>query len=120
MKWVWVFVTVIGGTVGDLMNAKGMVTHGEIQDLGPRGLARIVHHMVTHRLVLLGILADAVSFVGLLVLLATTDLAFAVPVTAISNIIKTALARWYLGENVTWRRWAGTVLVAIGIIMISI
>lgn len=120
MKWFWVFVTVVGGTFGDLLNAKGMAMHGEIEDLGPGGLMRVVRYIATHRLVLLGILADAFSFVGLLALLATTDLAFAVPVTAISNIIKTALARWYLGEHVTWRRWAGAVLVAVGIIMISI
>jgi drug/metabolite transporter (DMT)-like permease len=76
--------------------------------------------MATHRLVLAGIGADAISFIGMLALLATTDLAFAVPVTALSNILKTALARWYLREQVSWRRWAGAVLVGIGIILISI
>lgn len=120
MKWIWVFITVIGGTFGDLLNAKGMASHGEIEDLGPHGLMRVIRYISTHTLVLFGILANAFSFIGLLALLATTDLAFAVPVTAISNIIKTALARWYLGEEVTWRRWAGAILVAIGIVMISI
>jgi drug/metabolite transporter (DMT)-like permease len=120
MKWIWVLVTVVGGTFGDLLSAKGMTYHGEIVDFGPGGLKRIIVHIATHRLVLLGILGDAVSFIGLLALLSTTDLAFAVPVTAISTIIKTGLARWYLGEDVTVRRWVGTVLVAAGIVMISL
>jgi drug/metabolite transporter (DMT)-like permease len=120
VKWVWVFVTVIAGTFGDLLNAKGMAIHGDIEDLGPRGLARILRYIATQRLVLSGIAADAISFIGLLALLTTTDLAFAVPVTAMSNILKTALARWYLGEHVTWRRWAGAILVAIGIVLISV
>jgi drug/metabolite transporter (DMT)-like permease len=120
VKWLWVFITVVAGALGDLLNAKGMAVHGEIKDLGPRSLVRTIRYIATHRLVLSGIGADAVSFVGLLVLLATTDLAFAVPVTAISNILKTALARWYLGERVTWRRWAGAILVGAGIILISV
>lgn len=120
MSWVWVLVTVIGGTVGDLLNAKGMVVHGEIQDFGPRGLAKIVRHIFTERLVILGMTADAISFIGLLALLATTDLAFAVPVTALSTIVKTALARWYLGEDVSARRWGGAILVAVGIVLIAI
>lgn len=120
MKWVWVFVTVVGGTFGDLLNAKGMTMYGDIEDFGPRSLARIVSYIATHPLVLGGILGDAVSYIGLLALLATTDLAFAVPVTALSTVLKTALARWYLGEDVNWRRWTGAVLVAAGIVMISL
>ena len=120
MKWLWVFVTVAGGTIGDLLNAKGMAERGEIEDLGPRSLGRVIRYIATHRLVLAGIGCDAVSFGGLLALLSTTDLAFAVPVTALSNVLKTALAQWYLNEHVTWRRWAGAILVAIGIVLISV
>lgn len=120
MRWFWVFVTVIAGTFGDLLDARGMAVHGEIEDLGPRGLGRTLRYIATHRLVLSGMGANAIAFVGMLALLATTDLAFAVPVTALSNILKTALAHWYLGEHVTRRRWAGTILVGIGIILISL
>ena len=120
MRWVWVMVTVLGGTFGDLMTAKGMAMHGEIEDMGPQGLARIVRYMATHKLVLGGMGAEAISFLGMMALLATTDIAFAVPVTAMSNVLKTALAHWYLGERVTWKRWAGAILVGVGIILISI
>lgn len=120
MRWFWVFLTVIGGIAGDLLNAKGMARRGEVEDLGPRGLARVVHYIATNPLVLSGMAFDAVSFVALLALLSTTTLSFAVPVTALSTIFKTALARWYLNEDVTWRRWAGAVLVAAGIVLISI
>lgn len=120
MRWAWVFVTVVAGTFGDLMNAKGMAERREIEDLGLRGLGRVLRYIATHRLVMSGMACDAISFAGLLALLATTDLAFAVPVTALSNISKTALAQWYLRERVSWRRWAGAILVAIGIVLISI
>ena len=120
MRWLWVFVTVIGGIAGDLLNARGMARGGEIQNVGPRGLASVVRYIATNPLVLSGIACDAVSFGALLALLSTTTLSFAVPVTALSTIFKTALAQWCLNERVTWRRWAGAVLVAAGIVLISI
>jgi len=120
VRWLWVLLTVLGGIAGDLLNAKGMASRGEIQDLGPRGLVRVVHYIATNRLVVSGIACDAVSFAALLALLSITKLSFAVPVTALSTIFKTALAQWYLNERVTGRRWAGAVLVAAGIVLISI
>ena len=32
MKWTWLLITISAGTFGDLMTAKGMVAHGEIED----------------------------------------------------------------------------------------
>lgn len=120
MKWVWVMVTVIGSTFGDLLSARGMTEHGEIVDLGPNGLARTVQYMATHPMILGGIICNAVSFGGFLALLSTSELSFAVPATALSYLLKTALAHTLLGERVSWRRWAGAVLVAIGVALISL
>lgn len=120
MKWMWVLITVLASTVGDLISAKGMVQHGEIRDMGPRGLARIVRYMATHKLVVGGIGSNAISFGAFLGLLSVSNLSFAVPVTALSYVLKTFLARVYLKECVTWRRWAGAILVTIGVILISL
>jgi uncharacterized membrane protein len=69
--------------------------------------------------VLAGIGSNAVSFIGFLALLSVAPLSFAVPATALSYVLKTALAQVYLREVVTRKRWIGTMLVAIGIILIS-
>jgi drug/metabolite transporter (DMT)-like permease len=120
MKWLWVFITVAASTVGDLISAKGMVQHGEIQDMSPRGFASMVRYMATQKLVVGGIASNAISFGAFLGLLSMTNLSFAVPVTALSYVVKTFLARIYLGECVTWRRWTGAILVTIGVILISL
>jgi drug/metabolite transporter (DMT)-like permease len=120
VKWVWVAVVAISGTIGDVLCARGMALHGELDDLRPTGIARILRYMVTHRVVLAGIAGDAISFFAFLALLSMTPLDFAVPATALSYIFKTALARCYLRERVTWKRWTGAVLVAIGIVLISL
>ena len=120
MKWCWVAVTVISGTIGDVLCARGMALHGEADDFRPSGIARILRYIVTHRIVLAGIAGDAISFFSFLALLSITELNFAVPATALSYVFKTALAKRYLREHVTISRWAGALLVAFGIVLISL
>lgn len=120
MRWVWVAVTVISSTLGDLLSAKGMAMRGELEDVGPRGIAHILGYILSHPLVLLGIASNAVAFFSFIALLSMTDLSFAVPATALSYLLKVVLAKWYLGERVTWHRWAGAALVMIGTVLISL
>lgn len=120
MRWAWVFVTVIAGTAGDLLSAKGMTLHGEIEDFGPMGMAHVLRYIVTHKLVVTGIVCNAISFLSFVALLSTAELSFAVPATALSYIFKTVLARWYLKEEIQWQRWAGILLITCGVVLISI
>ena len=62
----------------------------------------------------------AVSFFALMALLSTSALSFAMPITASSYILETALAKYVLREHVDWRRWVGASLVAIGVALLSI
>ena len=120
MRWVWLVITVVSGTAGDLASAKGMVAHGEIEHFGARRVARLLRYIATHRLILAGIALNAVSFISFMGLLSTAELSFAVPATGVSYILKTALAEWYLGEHVTPRRWIGAACVALGVLLIAL
>ncbi|MGC1869579.1 MAG: DMT family transporter [Acidobacteriaceae bacterium] len=120
MRWIWVFVTVAAGTAGDLLSAAGMTQHGEIEDFGPRGIVRVLRYIATHKLVVGGIVCNAISFGSFLALLSTAELSFAVPATALSYIFKTILARLYLKERIDWRRWAGIILITVGVVLISV
>jgi uncharacterized membrane protein len=119
MRWVWVAVSVISGTAGDLLCAKGMAIYGEIEDFRARSIAHILRYMTTHPVVLAGIATNALSFFSFIALLSVAELNFAVPATALSYILKTVLAATYLGERVLAHRWVGTILVMVGIILIS-
>ena len=118
MSWIFVLATVVFGTAGDVLSAKAMAMGGEIDDFSPRGIGRIIRYIFSHRLLIMGVACNAVSFFTFLALLSVAELSFAVPATALSYIFKTVLARIYLGEYVTWRRWAGAVLVGIGVILL--
>lgn len=120
MKWIFLFACVLSSTLGDTLSAKGMAADEEIEGPILRGLAHVPRYIVTHRMVLGGIAGNAVSFFSFLALLSVASLSFAVPATAIGYILKTAVAEFYLQEDVGWRRWTGVVLVAVGIYLLTI
>ncbi|HEX4230163.1 MAG TPA: EamA family transporter [Bryobacteraceae bacterium] len=120
MKWMWVCVVVIASTFGDVSNAKGMAERGEIDDFHPSTLVRVLRYIVTQRNVLLGIAGNAISYLALLALLSMAPLSFAVPATALSYVLETVIAKWYLHEAVTVKRWLGVLLVVSGIVFIAV
>jgi drug/metabolite transporter (DMT)-like permease len=115
-----VALVVIPGTIGDLLNSAGMKRHGEITDWSPRGLLRLGFDLVQNPYIMIGIPAMALSFFALMSLLSASNLSIAVPLTASSYVLETALAKYILKEEVDWHRWAGAALVAVGVFLLSI
>jgi drug/metabolite transporter (DMT)-like permease len=115
-----VVLVVIPGTIGDLMNSAGMKRQGEITDWSLRGLLRVAGNLLRNFYIVAGIPAMAVSFFALMALLSTSALSFAIPITASSYIVETALAKYVLHERVGWHRWAGATLVAIGVTLLAL
>ena len=113
-------LVVIPGTIGDVLNSAGMKRQGELSDWTAGGLLRFCIDVLHNPYVLIGLPAMAISFFALMALLSTTALSFAIPATASSYILETALARYVLKEKVTWHRWAGILLVAIGITLLAV
>ncbi|PYV84128.1 MAG: hypothetical protein DMG93_06100 [Acidobacteria bacterium] len=119
MKWLLVGIIALCNTIGDVLNTAGMKRQGEVEDLRPGAVAGMVKKIIRNPLVLGGFAALAVSFFALLSLLSITTVSFAVPATAISYLLETLLAKYVLGEDVRWRRWAAATLVACGVFMLS-
>jgi drug/metabolite transporter (DMT)-like permease len=62
----------------------------------------------------------AVSFFAYLGLLTIAELSFAVPVTAVTYVLETILAKYILKEHVNRLRWAGASLVICGVALVSL
>jgi uncharacterized membrane protein len=97
-----------------------MSNHGEISDFTATGLAGVTARLARDLLMLMGIMAQAVSFFSFAALLGVAELSFAVPATALGNVAKTLFARLFLNEHVCWRRWAGALLVSICVYLVSL
>jgi drug/metabolite transporter (DMT)-like permease len=113
VRWLLVAAIVGSTTAGDLLQSFEMKQHKQST------IAQTVGFL--HRpLLLLSILCMAVSFFAFLALLKIADLSFAVPATAATVVVETLLARVVLKERVDGRRWAGAVLVAVGVALLAV
>lgn len=53
-------------------------------------------------------------------LLSWADLSYVLPVTAFGYVLNALLGRLFLGEQVTPARWAGTLLIMAGVILVGL
>jgi drug/metabolite transporter (DMT)-like permease len=119
MKWLLIALIVIPGTIGDLLNTLGMRSNGEVCDFRPSAILRLIACLARNPYIAAGVLAMAVSFFALMALLSIANLSFAVPATASSYILETAVAKYILKEQIGWRRWAGASLVGCGVLLMA-
>jgi len=120
MRWLLVAIVVFGNAFGDVLTTMGMKRHGEIEDLRPRHMVGVAFSVARNGHVLAGVASLAVSFFALLALLSITNVSFAIPATALGYLLETVLAKYLLKETVRGRRWAGAILVAVGVLLISL
>lgn len=113
-------LVVLGGSAGDVFITKGMKQLGEISTLNVRRLLDIFGRAITNRFVLIGVLFMAVSYFSFLGALRVADLSLVLPATSVSFVITTIGARLFLKETISVMRWAGILLVCIGVALISI
>ena len=53
-------------------------------------------------------------------LLSWADLSYVLPVTAFGYVLNAVLGRVFLGEQVTPARWAGTLLIMAGVVLVGL
>jgi drug/metabolite transporter (DMT)-like permease len=120
MKWLLVALMTGSTTVGEVLQAMGMRRHGEICDFHPGALRRAGAMVARNGFVIGSVVAMAVSFFAFMKLLSFTNLSFAVPVSAVTYVLETVLAKYVLKEHVNWLRWAGASLVVCGVALVSL
>jgi drug/metabolite transporter (DMT)-like permease len=120
MTALMIALVVLGGSIGDVFITKGMKQVGEIATLNARELMRITGRTLTNKWFLVGLFFMALSFFSFLAVLSWADLSLVLPATSISFVITTIGAKLYLQEKISPVRWAGIVLVCIGVALISL
>jgi len=120
MKWILVALMVGATTAGEVLQAAGMRRHGEIRDFRPGAIGLALTVLARNRFVIGSVAAMAISFFAFMKLLSMTDLSFAVPVSAVTYVMETVLAKYILKERVNGLRWVGAALVICGVTLISL
>ncbi|NJD91578.1 MAG: hypothetical protein FIA91_08705 [Geobacter sp.] len=110
---------VTAGTVGDLLLSKGMKELGDISTMNARSMLSVAGQAFTSPKILSGTFMLAVFFVLWITVLSWEDLSVALPMQALNYVIVAFLSQYLLGEIVSPLRWAGTLLICIGVFMIT-
>jgi drug/metabolite transporter (DMT)-like permease len=118
MIWLLLAVMVTGTVLGDVLQSHEMKRSGA-HEPNARGLVALVQHIGTRGPLILAIAAMATSFFAFMALLQRAPMSFAVPASAATFVVETILARFFLREAVGRRRWAGTLLVAAGVLLLA-
>jgi drug/metabolite transporter (DMT)-like permease len=118
VKWLLVGLVVVTTVASDLLQSHEMKVAGP-QSGSARGLVSIVGRIAQRKWLILAIGLMAISFFAFLALVQKADMSFAVPASAGSFILETALAKVLLNEDVGKLRTAGAMLVFLGILMVA-
>ena len=113
-------ILILSGALGDVYLAKGMKQVGEIRTLRLRELILLGRKMVSNVAFLMGLLYMIAGFLTFLAVLSWADLSFIIPATSLNFVLATLGAKWILQEHISRLRWFGTVLVGLGVALISL
>ncbi len=126
MKTAVVLITaIVAQAFGDVCLTKGMKA---ITSLEPGGagfwelLSQVSHialQAIQSPMVWVGTLLLIVFFVLFSAALSWADLSFVLPATAFGYVLNVAAGNYFLSESVSNRRWAGAVIITLGVLFVS-
>lgn len=117
--FIVMLLAVSAGTVGDILLAKGMKELGDISAMNLRGIINVVFQAITTPKLILGVVMLSIFFFLWLAVLSWEDLSVALPMQALNFVLVAFLSQYFLHETVTPMRWGGTVMVCIGVMLIT-
>jgi uncharacterized membrane protein len=110
-KYLVLILVMICGACGDVCLSRGMKSTGGIS---PTSLTDLFAAL-TNPWVIAGILLLIGFMSAYLTALSWADLTFVLPATAVGYIVMALLARFFLQEDVTTKRWLGIMLIVAGV-----
>ncbi len=117
---VVISIAVVIATIGDILMATGVKSLGEVQVRDWASFVAVVKRVwATPRIfVAVGLMIS--FFVLWLSVLSWVDLSLALPMTAMTYVLNAILAKPLMGEEVSVRRWVGTIIIFLGVVAVTL
>jgi drug/metabolite transporter (DMT)-like permease len=112
------FLIVVAGTGGELCVSRAMKNVGEAHGFHPAEVLRVVVRALREPWMWAGVGMMALAFFALLGALSVYNVTFVVPITAMSYVAGAFGSVFFLHEHVGPQRWAGVLLVALGVTLV--
>ena len=116
---IFIAIVVLGGSAGDIAVSHAMKQMGDVHPFTPAVIFRVLGRAFRTGWIWIGISLMAVAFFSLLALLSWADVSVVIPATALSYVTGAVGAKFLLHEEVRPVRWAGVMLVCLGVALIS-
>jgi drug/metabolite transporter (DMT)-like permease len=111
-------IVILAGTGGELLAAHAMKQSARLQVINGSAVGILLQRSFRLGAMWVGLMLQAVAFFTLLALLSWADLSFVVPATALNYVVGAAGSALFLRERVDRTRWAGVLLVCLGVAVI--
>jgi drug/metabolite transporter (DMT)-like permease len=108
-------ITVLANTGGEIAVTRAMKDFGEVKNFHLAALLSLFGQVSRSAWMWLAIALLTLGFFSLLTVLSWADVSFVIPATAFSYVVGGLGAKFLLGERLAPARWAGIVLVALGV-----
>ena len=112
-------ILILGSTGGEIAITHGMKSVGEPARLRSREVLQFLGRAVRNGWFWTGVPLMALSFYALLLLLSWEPISLVIPASALSYVVGTFGAKFILGEDVSTARWAGVILVCVGVALVA-
>lgn len=107
-------------TSGNLLLSHGMKRIGRVNLQRLSDLFRLIPRVLIQPAIGLAVACMTVSFFSFITLLSWANLSFVLPATSLGYCVNTLGAVFLLKENVTAERWLGTLLIGLGVALVSL
>ena len=114
----YILISVLGGAIGQILLKKGMNAMGAMT-LSISELGSILWRIATNPFVVVGLFIYVISVIFWLVALSRVDLSYAYPFASLSYVIMLIASWWIFDENISLMRLIGTIIIGIGVWLIS-
>ena len=112
---VFVLLMVVFGASGDTLMGKGMRAVGPPAEWSVAPVVAFLTHAMSSAVVWAGFLCLLLFFLSYMLVLTWADFSYVLPASAASYAVVPLLGHFFLGEEVSALRWAGVVLIALGV-----
>ncbi len=121
MLRIIVAMTVAGASaaLGQILVRRGMMQVGSLENYAPLQVLAYFGHALCNPYVVGGTVLNAIFYLLFLAALSWTGVTVALPMTAIEYGFAALLAVTVLKESVPPARWAGIIMVIVGVVLIA-
>jgi multidrug transporter EmrE-like cation transporter len=116
--FVTLLVAISLTVTGELCLKRGMTQVGQFT-LNPATLVPMLFRAFTMPLVLIGFILVFSASIFWLSVISQVDLSWAYPMLSLGYVLTVILSAIFLGENVTWLRLSGVVVIIFGVFLVS-